>query len=170
MRLLIFIFIVSCVHTGGEITLIKSQFDGSRELNMEPHLIKTLHGYESPDQVFIGLYYNTRMKSKENIILTVQFKTSSGYELIDGITFNLDEEFIYLDELDLTDFDFELGEVFNTYTSEKRFYISSEIIDKIIKSKKTLAKLSFKKTYIIRSMDFAKEKIAIFNNTLKAIN
>lgn len=128
-----------CAGLPGQVSTTESDFDGTREVYMEPGTVNT------PEALLVTINLGAHWSSREPDTVYLIARTPHGAETIrrrDGLQFNIDGEIVKLDSSQwATEHDFELiGNV--AYSSSRRAFAAPlSLVEDIAESEGTRIKL-----------------------------
>ena len=149
LKLLILLSIISCASMPGmpgSISESKSEFDGSRQISMEPAWL-----YNS--SIKLALFKNTKM-GKNDIILTAVVKGAYNFSDGESLHFNIDGDIVSFRSIDsLTSIDTSSGHVGNIYIppsnwSSKDYVVNNDLIKRLINAERAVVKIDLRKSYV----------------------
>lgn len=137
----------------GHIAEAKSSFDESVELSMEPAFVFRNNDGFSGSDLRLALFWRSTMKPG-SMVLEAYVDGAHNFSTGKSLHFNIDGEVVSFISIDqLTDIDFEPGIYSGLYipaknVSSKRYLISSEFLDMLLKAKDVRVKLELHRSYV----------------------
>jgi hypothetical protein len=131
----------------GYITESVSQFDNSKQISIEPALMRN-------KQIWLGLFKSSKMKDA-SVVMTAEVLGAHNFAQGESLHFNLDGKIISLKSIDpMTDLQYQSGFAYRrTYVqganwSSQRYLVKEEFINQLVSARQVYVKVDLMKTFV----------------------